>query len=288
MTDLSKTTVTWRGLTIGAGTRYRMRTLEGWEELPPSRYDKQPRVTAHGAHPSPVYADERIVGVEGYCWTGDDRDALLAALRAYFTYEDDAETLTVDVAGRALTAGAQIITAAPKLLRGEWGVGRFGWLLQWRCPDPMRYGPPQSLSTQLPLPGGGLAYPLAYPLDYGAASISGRITLVNPGTADAPILFTVTGPHDVGFEISAAGKRLTYTAPVPAGQTITLDTATGEVLAEGTASRRGNLAVADWMQIPRADPATGTPGALTVQYTSLGGVRDPAAVLAATVSEAHW
>ena len=167
------------------------------------------------------------------------------------------------------------------LLRGEWGIGRFGFLLQWRCPDPLRYGTPRTITTALPSPGGGLAYPLTYPLDYGAAGITGRLELTNAGSAPAPILFAVTGGLEQGYEISAAGQRLTYPVPVPAGQVIELDTAAGSVLVEGTASRRGNLSAADWMQVPRL-------GGLTVQFTSLGGARDPNAQLAATVQDTYW
>lgn len=280
---LSTTSLTWRDLAIGAGTSYRLLTLEGWEELPPSRYIKQVRTNSHGAHPSPVYSDERIVTVTGWCWTSDQRDQLLADFRARFTFEDDTEDLAVTVAGRTLTAGAQILEARPSITRGEWGVGRFGWLLQWRCPDPLRYGDPVTASTGLPTAGGGLAYPLAYPLAYGTTGAPGRVTLVNPGTADAPILFDVTGPLDAGFEVSAieTGQRLTYPVPVPAGQVIELDTAAGTVLVEGTASRRGNLSNADWMLVPKG-------GTLTLQFTSLGGASSGAALLAATVQETNW
>jgi hypothetical protein len=280
MTDLSKTSITWRDLTVGAGTPYRMLTLEGWEELPGARYEQQPRTNAHGAHPSPVYSDERIVNATGWCWTSDQRDQLLADFRARFTFEDDTEPLTITAAGKTLTAGGQVIAAQPSLLRGQWGVGRFGWLLKWRCPDPLRYGAPVTVSTGLPSAGGGLAYPLAYPLDYGATGATGRLTLANSGTAPAPIVFAVTGSLDQGFEISAAGQRLTYPVPVPAGQVIELDTAAGTVLVEGTASRRGNLSNADWMTVPKG-------GELTVQFTSLGAF-DPAALLAATVSGTNW
>ena len=283
MADLSTTTALWRDLTIGYGTAYRMLTLEGWEELPPARYEKNVRTNAHGAHPSPVYSDERIVGIEGWCWGSDDRDQLLADFRARMTYEDDTEPLAVTVAGKTLTAGAQLILAQPTIVRGQWGVGRFGWLLKWRCPDPLRYGDPVTVSTGLPSAGGGLAYPLAYPLAYGTTGAPGRVTLVNPGSADAPILLDVTGPLDAGFEVSAieTGQRLTYPVPVPAGQVIELDTAAGTVLVEGTASRRGNLSNADWMLVPKG-------GTLTLQFTSLGGASSDAAELAATVAEANW
>ena len=277
------TSLLWRGLTLATGETadYRITSIEGWEELPPSRYDKTPRARAHGAHPSPVWADERIVTVQGFTPVSDQRDTLLAALRSGLGGFTDVEyPLTITDAGRTLTASAQLLRAAPIRRPGEWGVGRFGWAAQWRCPDPLRYGQPQSLSTGLPTSGGGLEYPLTYPLDYGDPGDPGRVTLTNPGTADAPILLAVTGPLDAGFEVSAGGRRLTYPTEVPAGQVITLDTATGHVLAEGTADRRGELTYAEWFSVPAG-------GSLALQFTSLGGY-DPAARLDATWAEAHW
>jgi len=287
MADLSTTTALWRDLTIGYGTAYRMLTLEGWEELPPARYEKNVRTNAHGAHPSPVYSDERIVGIEGWCWGSDDRDQLLADFRARMTYEDDTEPLAVTVAGKTLTAGAQLILAQPTIVRGQWGVGRFGWLLKWRCPDPLRYGEARTVSTALPKNGGGLVYPLTYPLGYGVSPTTGQIVLTNAGTSPASIVFAVTGELDQGFEISATGQRLTYPVAVPGAQQIVLDTADGSVMVEGTASRRGNLSNADWMLVPKAAP-DGTPGTLLVQFTSLGGTRYDGALLAATVQDTYW
>jgi hypothetical protein len=282
---VNPTTVAWRGLTMATGqdADFRIVGVEGWEELPGPRYDKTPRTNAHGAHPSRVWSDERIVTVTGFSWSAAERDARVAELQdgLYFGDGDEGEPLTITAAGRTLTASAQLLAARAALLRGEWGVGRFGWLAQWRCPDPLRYGPETTLSTPLPDAGGGLVYPLAYDLDYGAAGATGSITLSNGGTAPAPIVFAVRGPLESGFEISAAGQRLRYPVPVPAGQVLELDTAAGTVLVEGTASRRGNLTVADWMRVPRK-------GSLTVQLTSLGGPRDPAAQLSATSSEANW
>ena len=51
--------------------------------------------------------------------------------------------------------------------------------------------------------------------------------------------------------------------------------------ASSGASRRGSLTSADWMLIPAG-------GSRTIQFTSLGGVYDPAAQLTATVAEANW
>lgn len=292
---MNPTSAAWRGLTLGAGSRYRVLTVEGWEELPPARYDKQGRASAHGSHPSRRFADERIVTVTGYCWTATERDEMLAGMQAELVYDDDDDPLAVTLAGRTLTAHAQLLAARQMVLRGEWGIGRFGWLIQWRCANPLRYGASRTVTTPLPAPGGGLLYNLystSGKLDYGAPGTTGRITLTNPGTADAAVLFAVRGALPEGYELSGAGQRIRSPKPVPAGQVIEIDTAAGTVLVEGTASRRGDLTVADWMLVPRAtrDRVTGvvTPGSLEVQFTSLGGPRDPGALLTATVTETYW
>lgn len=284
---MNSTSLTWRGLTIATGdVPYRLRELEGWEELPAGRYEKTNRTRGHGSHRSKVWADERIVTVTGSCWTAVERDALLAQMQEHLAFDGDGddgdtEPLQVTVAGRTLTAGAQLLAARQALVRGEWGVGRFGFVVQWRCPNPIRYGPAATVTTPLPEAGGGLVYPLTYALDYGSAGQPGQVTVDNPGTAPAPLLLAVTGAHDFGFEVAAAGRRLRYEAPVPAGQTVTIDTATGTVLVEDSADRRYNLTQADWITVPRGQ-------SLTLSYVTLGGVRDPAALLAATVAGAYW
>jgi hypothetical protein len=53
------------------------------------------------------------------------------------------------------------------------------------------------------------------------------------------------------------------------------------VLAEGSADRRGELTVADWLLVP-----AGT--ALTCQFTSLGGAYDPYARLTGVVRPTYW
>jgi hypothetical protein len=280
------TTVTWRDLTLttGAEQPYRITALDGWESRPAPRYEKTARARAHGAHPSPIWSDERLVTVEGFTHDEAARDALLHALQAAARYSadpDDAHPLTVALAGRTLTAAAQVLRFDPVLTRGEWGIGRFGWVIQWRCPDPLRYGPARVATTGLPTSGGGLTYPLTYPLGYGELGDPGQVALTNEGTADAPIVFDVTGPLEHGFDLSAGGQRITYPLPVPAGQTVTVDTGAGTALVEGTSSRRAALTAADWLHVP-----AGT--ALTVQFTSLGGAYDPAASLTARWSAAYW
>jgi hypothetical protein len=274
------TQVTWRGLTLGGGGDYHVAEITGWDDLPDVIDMSQARVRGHGDHVGDLYSQARIVLVSGTIADRAARDTLAQALLAGGPLSSDVEDLTVDTFGRALTAGARLIRRSLPV-GDDYPSGSIPFALQWRCPDPLRYGDPQTAATGLPAAGGGLTYPLTYPLSYGAAGQLGQVTLTNGGTADATITFTVTGPLPAGFQLSAGADRITYPVPVPAGQVLTVDTGAGSVLVEGTSDRRASLTSAGWLTVPAG-------GTLTVQFTSLGGTYDPAATLTASWRAAHW
>lgn len=283
MTD---TAVTWRGLVLGGDSDIDVHKITGWDDLDDIDTSlDQARARGHGDHPGPVYGRARIVTVHGAIASRQARDELARALMAVTPVDSAVEDLTIETFGRALTAGARLIGRKLPVAE-DYASGYVPFTLQWRCPDPLRYGQPRTAATGLPTAGGGLAWPLFGGgfLDWGDPGDPGQITLTNDGTADAPILFTATaGPLGLpgGFEISAVGERLTLPSAVPPGQTIWIDTADGTVLAEGTADRRAELTHAYWLTVPAET-------SLTVQFTSLGGAYDPDAQLVATVVSAWW
>jgi hypothetical protein len=276
---VADTQVTWHGLTLGAGD-YHVEAITGWDELADLKDLSQPRARSHGDHVGDLFSQARIVTATGSIASPTARDALAQAVLAASPVSSAVEDLTIETFGQQLTAGARLIRRSLPV-GDDYPAGKVPFALQWRCPDPLRYGPSRFDSTGLPTAGGGLTYPLVYPIDYGVAGDAGSITLTNEGTADATIQFTVTGSLPAGFEISSLGQRITYPLAVPAGQVITVDTATGSVLVEGTSDRRADLTSADWLVIP---PGT----SLRVQFTSLGGAYDPAATLAARWRPAYW
>lgn len=279
MTD---TAITWRGITIGGGGNYHVEEITGWDDLPDITSYDQPSARGHGDHPGDQFARARIVTASGTIASPAARDALALALSAVSPVSSTVEDMTVQTFGRVLTAGARLIRRS--LPVGEnYAAGVVPFALQWKCTDPLRYDVPQTAGPiGLPTSGGGLVYPLTYPLDYGTSSTPGMLTLANDGTADTSVLFTVSGPLPSGFEISSGdGQRLTYLDPLFAGDVLTLDTATGAVLLGGTADRRASLTNADWMQVPAG-------GTLSVRFSSLGGAYDPAATLTATSRPAYW
>jgi hypothetical protein len=270
---MSDTQVTWAGFILGGGGSYHVEQVDGWDDLPDFASYDAPRSRGHGDHIGSQFVRARIVTVSGSIANRDARDGLAQALVAASPVQSDAiQDLTIETFGRALTASARLIRRSLPV-GDNYAAGAVPFALQWKCPDPLRYGAIQSaVSTGLPTSSGGLAYPLTYPLTYGTSGSSGQLTLTNDGTADAPFVATVTGSLPTGFEISAAGQRIRYEFPVPAGETLTIDTGEGTVVAQGTADRRGNLTSADWIQVPAGSTTT-------LQFTSLGGTYDPAATL---------
>jgi hypothetical protein len=278
---MSDIEITWRGLTIGGDSDVDVHSITGWDDLDAvdDRLD-EPRARGHGDHPGELYSRARIVTARGEILTRSARDQLALAVQAATPVASSAGELAVTTFGRRLTAGARLIRRSVPV-EDDYASGRVPFTLQWKCPDPLRYGPELSAETGLPTSGTGLTYPLAYPLDYGTPGATGRITLANDGTADAGIQLAVRGALPEGWEVSAGGDRLRYPTPVPAGQVIDIDTDTGSVLVEGTADRRGELTIADWILVPAG-------GEVTLQFTSLGGAYDPAARLTARWKPASW
>jgi hypothetical protein len=267
--------IAWKGITLGGdNSSYLVTDMTGWDELPGLTDLSTARVRGHGDYLGDQFSQSRTVTVTGTIVDDPSvRNALATALQDATLVTSALDTLTITVFGRQLSADARItrrsVTAGPM-----YGVGVVPFALQWKCPDPLRYGPPQpSVSTGLPTSGGGLVYPLVYPLSYGAAGTPGQVTLTNTGTAPAPFVATVTGSLPNGFQVSSGtGQRIRYETTVPSGETLTIDTGEGTIVAQGTADRRGNLTIADWIQVPPLS-------SITLQFSSLGGSYDPTAML---------
>jgi hypothetical protein len=138
----------------------------------------------------------------------------------------------------------------------------FTWSLQFTAPDWRKYGEVQPGDTGLPGGGTGLAYNLAYPLDYGDPGVPGRVQFTNTGTAYTEPSFTITPPLSVGFEITRVetGQRLRYEHPV--GSELVLDCSAGTVMEAGQRRER-YLTVREW-------PSVGPGETATFQFSTLG------------------
>lgn len=273
--------VEWRGVLWGwPATSVGITDLSGWLDLPALRGSNANRPGRHGAWPGQKRAGERVIEVE--LTAIDDDPAALATIRDATTLgEDPAEEELVIWAG---TDDPQWVMA--RLERRamptdfDWSVGHHRALLQWVATDPRRYSVISSAQPiGLPTAGsGGLAFPLAFPLDFGSGPSGGGATITNAGNASTWPLFTLTGPLSGPTILNiGTGQRLRFasTFTLALGETMLIDTDARAVTIAGV-GRRDALLSADWFPLP--------PGDTSLAFTS-GGAYDAAAGL--TVSWRH-
>lgn len=276
------TILNWAGITVaGDGSSlYQLLDLNGWRgDLPPARYDSDGRPNAHGEFDGPVWAAARIVSLVGECRTNTQRDALLTALSAATIFAGNAAagTLTVQEAGLTLTAAAKVIRAGKSRVRGEWGLGRFGFQVDWRCADPFLYAPAQTVGplVQATL-SGGLVFPLfsvSNVMTWGTLAVPQTAPLTNNGNTDAQVILTVAAGASAltgGFQIieQTTGRILRYVDDLGAGQTVVFNSADSSVLLNGDTDRRGSVTVAQWTPIPAVSTRTFILGLLSGTSTT--------------------
>lgn len=107
-------------------------------------------------------------------------------------------------------------------------------------PDPLLYSTAEHAnSTGLPTSVGGLQTPFQTPFQIPSTLVTGQISVANAGTKDTWPRWEIRGP--VTNPRVTVGDRVWWLqAPVLAGEVITLDSRTGQVLL-GSASRTGWL-----------------------------------------------
>ena len=251
------------GLMVGLdvdGVTWVFESLAGWRHGGGVDTTFTPRPNAHGAMDGQAYRRERVIVVGGLCVAESPESAEVAA-------ENLAAVLADGSLGTMSTSSPHGYRSARVRLSdtpmSEWlSSVTFRWSLQFTAPDWRKYGDTQSGDTGLPGGGTGLAYPLAYPLDYGDPGNTGRVSFTNSGDAATEPTFTVSGPLSVGFEITRVetGERLRYEHPV--GTDLTVDCAAGTVTEAGQRRER-YLTVRQWPSVGRGETAT-------FQFSTLG------------------
>ncbi len=232
-------------------------SMEGWDDGTSVRRDRTPRTWGHGEFSERGWRGARLVTIEGEATSPTVEIATLAAQDLASVLGDGlagalevTDTATVD-----MSAGAFLFDA-PKVTWTNDTTPKFQ--IQFICPNSRKFGAPVSAVTSVASAGGALEYPLDDVLDYGTSGDPGTLTLSNPGTADTAPVFTITGSMPAGFTIThvQSGRKLVYSAPVLAGQTIRIDTADGSVWLDGSSDRSSKLTVRAWTRL--AKKSTGT------------------------------
>lgn len=250
------------GLNID-GVKWRYSTFDGWYTGGGVETNSVPRPGTHGLIPGPVYRRGRVISLAGDLVANTralarQAEAQLAALLA----DGSVGSMSVDDPDLGLQTAQVHLSDVPLSDGKSAGVGIIHWSMQFTADDYRKYGTPQTDDTALPGGGTGLAYPLAYPLNYGDPGNPGRVSFTNTGKAPTEPTFTITPPLSVGFEVTRVetGQRLRYEHP--AGSVLTLDCAAGTVTEAGERRER-YLTVREWPSVLPGETAT-------FQFSTLG------------------
>lgn len=124
--------------------------------------------------------------------------------------------------------------------------------IEFYSPDPHIYGHERTINLNATTDaGGGLAYPLSYPLNYNVQNAaSADMSVTNRGNANAWPTFKVTGDFYSGFTITdGTDKKITFTGAVSMASPVLIVTATGSVYQNGI-DKSTLLTDRQWFPIP--------------------------------------
>lgn len=270
----SNVAFSWSGIEFSTATPFRPRKVTGWDAPPDGDTPEDPVAGWHGARRARVTRRRRVVEIEGSCTSNSARDYLFQmlgdALAEGFGVGESTSPLVGSVAGRELTADAQLLRYQPTIEPLPWGKGVWTWALQFVCPDPLRYGPQQSMSAPINTTQNGITWPITFPITFPANPRAGVVTVYNPGNAKrCPAVITLTGPLSTpGVVCVETSRRLEFSLDLGPSDVLSIDTDTGVALLNGeyrspsaVSSLIGDLSLAPGTQTLQAlgTPTTGDP-----------------------------
>ncbi len=236
--------------------------LTGWDDGINVRRDATVRPVSNGDFTEPYTFSARLISFSGTAVAADRaglqilRDKLTGVLAGGEYSELSVET---SASIRYATVGLE---------------GKVEWVQQldnvalfrveFYAPDPYIYGVERTITLGTTSSvGGGLNYPLTYPINYNSVNDSayGR-SVTNSGNAAAWPKFVITGDYYSGFSLSdGIDKKITFNGPVSYYSPVVVDTAIGVALQDGV-DKSSQLSDRQWFSIePR--------GAIYPKFTPL-------------------
>lgn len=240
------------GLTLNGvdsyGVQWVTSNIQGWggagDTLAPVQKPRQA-----GAWGGLSYEKARPIVVTGTAIAPDATTASLALDRLIAATTLDTSPFAVVEPSRTLTANVRRDGEVIPTWRGD---AAFDWSIQLIALDPRKFG--QTLTagpTGLPSTSGGLTIPFTIPFTINATTVTGQISLTNPGNASGPVKLQINGPI-TGPTIThvSTGQALTFSSSLSlgAGEFVTVDMERREVLAQGqpAASRNAWVTSRGW------------------------------------------
>ncbi|MCX5446009.1 phage tail family protein [Streptomyces nigrescens] len=276
-------------LLIGAGTPYKWRKLEGWEELPELDNGSVPRPAAHGSFLGRLLSQTRTVALgEVIVRAPVERLGLVVeTLNAGTPIVEDEQPLLVHIDERGpLLVWARVVRRTVPVERG-YAVGTVTeGALEFEATDPRRYSPAvQHDELGLPEPC------LPWHGDYGHGprgipASTGERAVCNLGSAPTHPVVELHGPVDTPRLTNATtGAVLEYEVILDPGEVLTVDTFAGTATLPDGSSLLTAASVECWPE-PAFTLAAGT-NCLTFRAAPDASA-DPRAAAVLRWRSAHW
>jgi hypothetical protein len=261
------------GMLVADHTSLLWGEITGWRSVV-TDYNDSPLPNSHGDRAGSSLAQGLVVTFD--CQLVPDlvdisTRALAVATIEYHTRVQDVEIPLVvnDGAGIEFRMARVISRELPDTIISRLGADRAS--IQFKCADPRRYSlTPRSLRLGAPSSVGGLNYTpgLNYSpgLNYGTTTATGQSDAVNTGNVESPIMAILYGPM-IRPRLRVGDRLWTLDISLIAGETVTIDGRTGQVLLNGLADRSQTLTDSSDLLDSFAVP----PGTTTATLTTDGG-----------------
>lgn len=257
-----------------ASSGFTVSTLVGWWDGPGVKVEIRERPRADGAFGvAQSNRASRVVTIEGSFAGSTLEDAYAAVRRIAALQASGRPSLFRVVEPFTALSCEALLTGAP-VLPNQLFSPFFTFKFDVVATDPLLYGDPVTVSTGVPVAGGGLVWPLgsssaAY-WDWGVDGTSGRVTLRNDGTAGAWPTVTATGGMSGGFVATAVQgamvRSVRFERVIPDGSLVSINFRTGRAWIDAPGNDvSGFITVGDFFQVPAGS-------SLDVQFAPLGVV----------------
>jgi hypothetical protein len=233
--------LTYRGLTIGAGTPWQIQSLSGLEDLPDLRTGDTPRAYRHGAVPGLDLADGRTITLELMVFDSGTGNfaANVEQLKGISSPLADETELVYQLPGRL----GRSIRCRPRRrslpVDLEYSFRKGNAVIELFATDPRIYDEfATSNVIALPSAATGLTFDASAPFVFGSAGTGGTLNVLNQGNTPAPWFARIDGPvTDPTLTLAATGQQVRLVGTVNAGEFLSIDSLAPSVVLNGTASR---------------------------------------------------
>ena len=242
-------TLSYNGLSIGAGTAYDLQAMTGFDDLPEVRKADQRRSADHGAFLGIDYHGGRTVEFAFWIPASSlaDYESRLGVIQAAINVQPLVELPLLYALGDAVQY--QILCRPskrdiPRTL--EWAGTTGLATIQMIASNPRKFAPSvTSAVTSLAAISGGMTFNATFPLSFGAVGGGGTLTLTNAGNFQTALNFSIAGPvANPIIDNLTTGQSLLFGITLASGDTLVIanaGTSVASIVLNGTASRYNAL-----------------------------------------------